>query len=69
MLERIRTSFITLLDNSSMLSPSVKNLLRKKSRTITSCIGFPPWMAPNGSEYDKQTFKQHLDTHFAGVIK
>lgn len=67
MMEQVRKSFIQLLDSAKWMNSSLKGSLRKKARTITPCIGFAPWMSPNGSEFDRHTFQEHLNNHFAGV--
>ncbi|OXA51353.1 Neprilysin [Folsomia candida] len=67
MMEQVRKSFIQLLDSAKWMNSSLKGSLRKKARTITPCIGFAPWMSPNGSEFDRHTFQEHLNNHFAGL--
>lgn len=66
-MRQVRTSFLSLLNSIPWMNATIKDTLKKKARGISACIGFAPWMSPNGNQFDKDTYQQHLKKHFKGL--
>jgi len=50
LVEDIRKSFLSLLDEVKWMNSTLKNNLKRKASTsIKSCVGFAPWMLPNST--------------------